>query len=443
MISKARINFWIQNRLNVCFISRHGVGKTAIVKEAFARHFGTNWAYFSGSTMDPFIDLVGIPRENRDKDGNPFLEMVQPKRIRDGVSAIFIDEYNRSKERTRNATMELIQFRSINGKPIPGLQIVWIACNPENGEYQVEPVDPAQLDRFDVTYELPYMLNRTYFVEKFSESIATPAIEWWTALPQEVKYDVSPRRLDHALEVFLKVDGEHYISDLLPENAGPKKLAKALKAGSVVFKMKKYAEEDPEKLRDFFANDHNYYLCRQTLQYDPVLLSKCTPYISREKITAHFPSSTISPAAGTNLPLRDSFPTIAAPSASCAVEDIDAIILDLKKQPDNTNTRVQALDRIISLVHDTAYFTLEEVIKTLQSLDLIIMRSHASTLIRHGERSLVLSLNTLVQYMLEFQIRLKQNRNKTVLAPYHRSLYKLRDILRNNDMELANEFCVA
>ena len=49
-ISPAKIDFWIANNLNVMLIGRHGVGKTAIVTDAFNRH-NLKWRYFSASTM--------------------------------------------------------------------------------------------------------------------------------------------------------------------------------------------------------------------------------------------------------------------------------------------------------------------------------------------------------------------------------------------------------
>ena len=60
-----KIDFWIKNNQNVLFLGKHGVGKTAIVKEAFERH-NLKYRYFSASTMDPWVDFIGVPKETID-----------------------------------------------------------------------------------------------------------------------------------------------------------------------------------------------------------------------------------------------------------------------------------------------------------------------------------------------------------------------------------------
>ena len=40
------------------------------------------------------------------------------------------DELNRAKPKVRNAVMELIQFRSINGIKFNNLRMIWAAINP-------------------------------------------------------------------------------------------------------------------------------------------------------------------------------------------------------------------------------------------------------------------------------------------------------------------------
>jgi len=44
-----------------CFSGKHGVGKSAMIIEAFNRH-NLNWMYFSGSAMDPWVDFVGTQK---------------------------------------------------------------------------------------------------------------------------------------------------------------------------------------------------------------------------------------------------------------------------------------------------------------------------------------------------------------------------------------------
>ena len=140
-----KLDFWLQSNLNVLLIGAAGVGKTARVKQTFKRN-KIRFKYFSAATMDPFVDFVGVPKVCKDDQGE-YLEYILPKDIRDGlIEAIFLDEFNRSHKKVRNAVMELIQFKTINGRPFPRLRVVWAAINPEESEeeYQVEPLDKAQ-----------------------------------------------------------------------------------------------------------------------------------------------------------------------------------------------------------------------------------------------------------------------------------------------------------
>jgi MoxR-like ATPase len=55
----------------------------------------------------------------KDEKGS-YLELVRPKAFRDDeVQALFFDEFNRSHKNKRNAVMELMQFKSINGRKFP------------------------------------------------------------------------------------------------------------------------------------------------------------------------------------------------------------------------------------------------------------------------------------------------------------------------------------
>lgn len=220
MITEAKLKFWIDNNLNVLFVGEHGVGKTARVKQAFDKA-GLNWLYFSAATLDPWVDFIGIPKETEDPEtGIKYIDLVRPKPFaEDTVEAIFIDELNRSHKKVRNAVMELVQFKSINGKPFKNLRIIWGAINPENRledsselEYDVERLDPAQKDRFEIHVDVPFAPDRAYFLSKHGPK-SEAAMAWWKDLPSNVQKLVSPRRLDYALGVVAK-GGD--IRDVLP-----------------------------------------------------------------------------------------------------------------------------------------------------------------------------------------------------------------------------------
>jgi hypothetical protein len=169
-----------------------------------------------------------------------------------------------SPKKVRNAVMELLQFRSINGKRFNNLRFVWVAINPDDvksdgsdeNEYDVERLDPAQKDRFEVHVDVPYKPDKGYFLKKFGEDICENAIDWWNDLEPIVKNDVSPRRLDYALGVYVK-GGD--IRDVLPSNVNVSKLLTELKNGSYVKLMKAvFAQGNVEEGKKFLSVRNNY-----------------------------------------------------------------------------------------------------------------------------------------------------------------------------------------
>lgn len=260
-LSKTKLLFWAKNKYNVCFSGKHGVGKTAQVKEIFNEMYGdmgTDWLYFSASSMDPWVDFVGVPKEKVAEDGITYLSLVRPEVFaRDQVKALFIDEFNRAPKKVRNSVMELLQFGSINGHKFNSLEVIWTAINPSDEEntYDVEEIDPAQLDRFHVFVEIPYSVSKPYFVSKYGKDVGTGAVEWWNGLPQSVKDRISPRRLDYVLDCHSR---EGDIRDVLPKEANAKQLLAQLSHGSIKNILKSlYDEKNTEEIKKKFT-DHNF-----------------------------------------------------------------------------------------------------------------------------------------------------------------------------------------
>ena len=285
MIKDKKFDFWIQAKQNVLFIGKHGIGKTAQVVDAFNRN-GLRWLYFSASTMDPWVDMIGVPKESHDDNGNRYLDLVRPKAFQfDEIDAIFFDELNRAPAKVRNAVMELIQFKSINGKKFNNLKIVWGAINPEDDDktYDVERLDPAQKDRFQVHIELDYLPDLEYFTRKFGQDNAKAAIEWWNGLKDEVKELVSPRRLDYALDSYL-IGGD--LRDILPRQANVGRLTSLLSNGLAKDKVERlYKSQSFQELETFLANPNVYEELKDWMIEKPERIGRFTPYIPNETLT--------------------------------------------------------------------------------------------------------------------------------------------------------------
>ncbi len=159
--------------------------------------------------------------------------------------------------KVRNAVMELIQFKSINGKKFNNLKLVWAAINPSDEDdtgktYDVEALDPAQLDRFHFHIEMPYALNKKYFKSKYPEYVDA-VLEWWNALPKPQKNLVSPRRVDMALSV-LRNGGD--LNWILPNNVNCKELVDILDNGTFSARVGNcFEEKNEEKTKNLLTDN--------------------------------------------------------------------------------------------------------------------------------------------------------------------------------------------
>lgn len=282
------LDFAIKHQKNVLLRGERGVGKTQLIQKMFNDAYGEgNWKYYSTPTMDPWVDLVGCPREKKDENGKSYLELLRPREWEnDNVQAIFLDELNRAPAKIKNALMELILFRSINGKKFNNLKVIWGAINPDDGSYDTEELDPAQMDRFSYIIDIPHDVNREYFSGKYGDAIAIPGCDWWSALDNNKKKLVSPRRLDEALDIIMKGGN---VDNVLSKETNPGKLVKELRNGNskaVLTSLLK--ERDPLKLETFFDNENNYFGCKDfVIQQDNSLLE----FLPEEKLCEIFSSN--------------------------------------------------------------------------------------------------------------------------------------------------------
>jgi hypothetical protein len=276
--------FYINKNYNVLFEGKHGVGKSAMVIDAFKKS-GLKWAYFGGATMDPFIDFVGVPVKVN-VDGQDHIELIMPKHIKpDELEAIFFDEYNRSHKKVRNATMELIQFKAINGRAFPKLRVIWAAINPEGDEneiYDIEPLDPAQKDRFHVHLEVPYKPDKNYFINKYGEEVGGAALQWWNQMGVEGQRAVSPRRLDYTIQMHL--DGGD-IKDVVSKISNPARLVELLSAGHGDFHLQNLKNKPDSEVKEWLKNHNNFDLVRSSIT-DKQYRKKFLPLLPSERLAA-------------------------------------------------------------------------------------------------------------------------------------------------------------
>ena len=202
--------------LNVLLTGDHGVGKTQIIRREAHRQ-GVVVKYFSCATLDPWTDIVGVPIPI-DAEAGPEgkrLLFVQPQALRD-AELLFLDEFNRSAPKVLNAMMEAIQFHTINGEPLPKLQMVWAAVNPADSGYEVSTLDPAIADRFHVHLQVPAAPSAEFYTKQagIPKHIAQALVDWWQRdLDDSLRRTISPRRLEYI--------GTNYVKGISPRYSLP------------------------------------------------------------------------------------------------------------------------------------------------------------------------------------------------------------------------------
>lgn len=278
LVNMEDLGKYLDNGINVMFSGRHGVGKTEIIKTLFNER-NLKWKYFSAATMDPWVDFIGIPKPVKREDGSEILKLIKPEEFEDdAVEAIFLDEFNRAEDKVLNAVMELLQFKSINGRKFNNLKVIWTAVNPaDDSDYKVNSIDAAIEDRFLIKIKIPYKLDEKY-LKNTHGNFATPFIKWWNDLPEEHKYSVSPRRLDGAIKIY---NITKKLEDCLPNNLNILDLKKEIDNYNVKFNLENMFNSDDNTIADFFnlENSNKYF---NQISNNKRYFKKFAPFIHEE-----------------------------------------------------------------------------------------------------------------------------------------------------------------
>ena len=134
--------------LPVILRGRHGVGKSQVVYQ-IAKNMELPVVERRASQMTEG-DLVGLP--SIDGDRTSFNPPDWFKVACEEPVVLFLDEVDRAVQEVRQGIFELTDSRKLNGHHLHAETVVFAAVNGgEHGEqYQVNEMDPAELDRYSV-----------------------------------------------------------------------------------------------------------------------------------------------------------------------------------------------------------------------------------------------------------------------------------------------------
>jgi len=171
-----------------------GIGKSELVAHV-AKKLGIAHIVLDLSLLEP-PDLVGLPviEEGRTRYALPrFLP-------RDGAGILMLEELNRAERYIQQPALQLLTARALHEYVLPDGWACFAAINPENGDYQVTPLDAALRARF---LQVPVRADRAAWLAWAGKHGVHPAIMTLVRAHERIFTEVAPRSFTYASEVLL------------------------------------------------------------------------------------------------------------------------------------------------------------------------------------------------------------------------------------------------
>ena len=132
---------------NLLLVGKHGIGKSEILTDYYAKQGMPVVALFLGQMSDPG-DLIGIPNKNEETGKTDFMPPywfpLDGKPI-----VLFLDELNRARPEILQTIMDLALNRKLAGRELPKGSRIISAVNAGD-QYQLTDLDPALVSRFNI-----------------------------------------------------------------------------------------------------------------------------------------------------------------------------------------------------------------------------------------------------------------------------------------------------
>jgi hypothetical protein len=161
-----------------------GIGKSELV-QGLARRLGVGFVVLDLSLLEP-PDLVGLPVV----EGGLTTYATPALLPRHGEGILMLEELNRAERYIQQPALQLLSARRLHEYELPPGWSCFAAINPEIGDYQVTPLDPALRARF---LHLPVRADRSAWLAWGVRNDLHPAVLALARVHDRVLDDVPPR----------------------------------------------------------------------------------------------------------------------------------------------------------------------------------------------------------------------------------------------------------
>lgn len=169
-----------------------GIGKSQICAE-LAAHLGVAYRVLDLSLLEP-PDLVGLPVIEGGRT-----HYASPAELpTSGRGILMLEELNRAEIPVMQPALQLLSARRLHAYELPPGWSCVAAVNPEDGEYQVNRLDPALRSRF---MQLTVTAERTTWLAWATRANVHPTITAVVAAHPDAFAHASPRSWAYASEI--------------------------------------------------------------------------------------------------------------------------------------------------------------------------------------------------------------------------------------------------
>jgi hypothetical protein len=169
-----------------------GIGKSEIVQQV-GKKLGLATVVLDLSLLEP-PDLVGLPIVEGGRTRYA-LPSILP---REGKGILMLEELNRAERYIQQPALQLLTARKLHEYELPEGWSCVAAINPETGDYQVTPLDPALRARF---LHVPVRADRASFIAWAVSNGIHPSIVALAQTHERILDDVPPRTWTYASQV--------------------------------------------------------------------------------------------------------------------------------------------------------------------------------------------------------------------------------------------------